>query len=165
MVRSLDYTECCHSRLHLGFQLSWKSGKFQLARWSLREAGLCREPRPPTNRLTCCTLLCLRDVWKVSGRLLVGAQKVSEGFLEHVCKVSVMCLKCVWKVSEGFLKLLFKPKTLLDQNFKIYFFLIQNFFHFRPKHFRITNHFLIQKCYSIPKISRAKKIIWASQSN
>ena len=33
----------------LDSQLDWKSFKFQLARWSLREAELRREPHPPTT--------------------------------------------------------------------------------------------------------------------
>ena len=43
--------------LHGVFRVSWKSGKVQLARWSLREAGLCRElSHLPTTALLYSTL-------------------------------------------------------------------------------------------------------------
>ena len=93
----------CHSRLHLGFQLSWKSGKFQLARWSLREAGLCREPHPaqppthpPSNLLHYTLGLgCLRKVWKMSGRCPEVVWKASAHFMSvptfYVCP-HLLCL-------------------------------------------------------------------------
>ena len=50
-VRSEDGTNIATLGSILDFQLDWKSFKFQLARWSLREAGLCREPQhPPTHQ-------------------------------------------------------------------------------------------------------------------
>ena len=46
--RNHYWTKNCCSWLHLGFQLSWKSSKFQLSKWSLRETVLNREPHPTT---------------------------------------------------------------------------------------------------------------------
>ena len=63
----------------LYFQLSWKSGKVQLTRWSLKEAGLKRAPpiKPPTHPPPQPNLLysslsvgCLQNVWVMSGRCL-----------------------------------------------------------------------------------------------
>ena len=94
---------CCHTRLHLGFQQSWKSCKFQLARWSLREAGLCREPHPaqppthpPSNLLHYTLGLgCLRKVWKMSGRCPEVVWKASAHFMSvptfYVCP-HLLCL-------------------------------------------------------------------------
>ena len=51
-IKIKNYQYYCHTWLHLG---SSAKLKIQLARWSLREAGLCREPHPathPPNRLT-----------------------------------------------------------------------------------------------------------------
>ena len=90
----------------LDAQLSWKSSKFQLARWSLREAGLCREPHPPTHPppnllYSTLSLGCPGGVWGMSRRCYKMSGRCVEGVwisLEYVCNIP----ECVWKVSEWF---------------------------------------------------------------
>ena len=47
--KQLQYRNFATPGSILDSQLSWKSGKFQLARWNHRVAKLCGEPHPPTR--------------------------------------------------------------------------------------------------------------------
>ena len=94
----LDFTHIATLGSILDIQLSWKSSKLQLAKWSHRVAGLCGEPHPPTQHIGSAT--------NQTDRLC--KQRTSlESFIIWVCGVSRVSERCmglerVWNVSGEF---------------------------------------------------------------
>ena len=122
----------------LDSQLSWESGKFQLARWSHEVVIFPERTTHPDHMDFSCWIYstmsmkylgnvwrvsegCLGNVREVSGRCLIGVWNVSVRFLE--------CLKDVWWVSwgpmTGQVQMVFTIPNVLDLNFSTYFFEVQ----------------------------------------
>ena len=133
-----------HSGSILDSQLSWESGKFQLARWSHEVVIFPERITHPSDHIDFCTLLwvwgvlgmfwgCLKVNYKLSRCCLEDVLNMSGRYLEGVLKVFWRCLEGVWKLSrmplEGVKRFLSCFQIFLDPKFyRFKFFLIILYF-------------------------------------
>ena len=90
----------------LDSQLSWESGKFQLARWS-HEVVIFPERTthpPPTHHMDFFLIYCILSLWChcYVSRVFEGCLGMSGRYPECVWKLSGVCLDGQWMVFGGF---------------------------------------------------------------